>query len=120
VHDGAGSWTVDDAPAPQLDGCLDVDLEVSACTNTLPVHRLGLAVGEAADAPAAYVRAAAFAVERLEQRYERLPDDGDLVRYAYASPRFGYEDVLVYDADGLIVDYPGIAARVTAASSSPS
>src|SRR5689334_17436234 len=34
---GAGRWRVDGAPAPALDGCLDVDLESSALTNALPV-----------------------------------------------------------------------------------
>src|SRR5215210_1442670 len=43
--DGAGSWLVDGAPAPQLDGCLDIDLESSSFTNALPVHRLGLEIG---------------------------------------------------------------------------
>src|SRR4051794_18718080 len=37
--DDAGSWRVDGRAAPQLDGCLDVDLESSALTNAFPVHR---------------------------------------------------------------------------------
>jgi hypothetical protein len=110
--DGEGRWRVDGAPAPVLDGCLDVDLEASACTNAFPVARLGLAAGAAADAPAAYVRVLEPVVERLEQRYERIADDGDRRRYHYASPAFGFEAVLVYDASGLVVDYPGIAVRV--------
>jgi hypothetical protein len=110
--DASGAWRVDGAPAPELDGCLDVDLEASACTNALPVHRLRLGVGAAADAPAAYVRAADLAVERLEQRYEQLPDEGAGRRFAYAAPRFGYADRLTYDAHGLVLDYPGLATRV--------
>ena len=110
--DGEGRWRVDGAPAPALDGCLDVDLEASAATNAFPVGRLGLAVGAAADAPAAYVRVLDPIVGRLEQRYERIADDGDHRRYRYASPAFGFEAVLVYDASGLVVDYPGIAVRV--------
>lgn len=42
ISDGQGRWTVDGEPAPQLDGLIDVDPEASACTNTLPVHRLPL------------------------------------------------------------------------------
>ena len=37
----------------KLDGCIDVDLKSSCCTNTIPVHRLQLGVGQSADAPAA-------------------------------------------------------------------
>ena len=110
--DGAGHWRVDGVAAPHLDGCLDVDLESSSCTNTLPIHRLRLAVGQGADAPAAYVRALDLDVERLEQRYARVEDDGARQRFDYAAPVFAYEGRLVYDADGLVVDYPGIAVRV--------
>ena len=110
--DGEGRWRVDGAPAPALDGCLDVDLEASAATNAFPVGRLGLAVGAMAEAPAAYVRVLGPVVGRLEQRYDRIADDGDRRRYRYASPAFGFEAVLVYDPSGLVVDYPGIAVRV--------
>ena len=109
--DGVGGWTVDGNPATELAGCLDVDLEGSAFTNAFPVHRLGLELGRRAEAPAAYVRAPSLRVERLEQSYVRLEDDGERQRYSYASPRFDYEDELTYDEHGLVLDYPGIAAR---------
>lgn len=110
--DGRGRWTVDGAPAPHLDGCLDVDLEASAFTNAFPVRRLRLGAGERAEAPAAYVRAPHLAVERLEQSYARLPDDDGRARYDYASPAHDFSAVLAYDAAGLVLDYPGIAVRV--------
>ena len=50
-------------------------------------------------------------MERLEQRYLRLDDDGDHRRYHYTSPAFDFECELVYDASGLVLDYPGIAVR---------
>lgn len=110
--DGRGRWALDGSPAPELDGCLDVDLESSACTNTFPVHRLALRVGRSAEAPAAYVRALDLRVERLDQRYKRIGDDADHARYEYRAPRFGFECRLAYDASGLVIDYPGIATRV--------
>jgi uncharacterized protein len=110
--DGAGGWWIDGTPAPQLAGCVDVDLEASVFTNTLPARRLGLAVGEQAEAPAVYVRALDLGVQWLEQRYTRLPDDEPHLRYGYAAPQFDYRDVLVYDQFGFVLDYPGIAARV--------
>lgn len=109
--DGAGRWWVDGERAEQLDGCLDIDLESSAMTNAFPVRRLGLAVGQRAEAPAAYVRAIDLVVERLEQTYVRLPDDGPRQRYDYASPAFDFTAILVYDESGLVLDYPGIATR---------
>lgn len=109
--DGGGSWRINGVPAPHLDGCLDVDLESSSLTNALPVHRLGLEIGQEADAPAAYVRAVDLSVERLEQRYVRLQDAGNGQRYRYTAPRFGFECELSYDEAGLVLDYPGIATR---------
>jgi uncharacterized protein len=110
--DGAGGWLVDGEPRPDLDGCLDLDLEVSACTNALPVRRLALAVGERAEAPAAWVRVPHLRVERLEQTYVRLPDEDGRSRYEYEAPGLGFGCVIVFDADGLTHDYPGIGVRV--------
>ena len=106
---GAGRWHVDGVPAPHLDGCLDVDLEASAATNTFPVRRLDLRDGQPADAPAAWVRRSGE-VERLEQSYARL--DGGEQRYDYRAPALDFRSRLVFDGDGFVADYPGIAGRV--------
>jgi len=104
-HDG-DRWTVDGSPVPLLDGCVDVDLESSAVTNTLPIHRLEFPPGEAVPCPAAYVRAD-LTVVRLEQTYTAR---GEL-RFGYTAPAFDFTTELRYDPSGLIVDYPGIAQR---------
>ncbi|HLW96227.1 MAG TPA: putative glycolipid-binding domain-containing protein [Solirubrobacteraceae bacterium] len=109
--DGNGHWLVDGEAAPHLNGCLDVDLESSAMTNAFPVHRLALATGASASCPAAYVRAADLAVERLEQTYARPLDDAG-GWYEYAAPAFEFTCRLAYDESGLVLRYPGIATRV--------
>ncbi|MET4924110.1 putative glycolipid-binding domain-containing protein [Streptomyces sp. PSRA5] len=111
--DGAGRWRVDGAPAPHLDGILDVDLESSAMTNTLPVHRFQLAVGASAAAPAAYVRALDLTVERLEQTYRRVADEGSGQAFDYSAEVFDFRCRLLYDESGLVLSYPGIATRAT-------
>ena len=103
-----GEWSVDGVRVPGLAGCLDVDLESSALTNAFPMRRLALAVGDAAAAPAAYVRVGGE-VERLEQRYHRLP--GQELTVDYAAPAFGFTATISYDAAGLVLDYPGIGHR---------
>lgn len=105
--DGEGRWTIDGKRAPHLDGLIDVDLEASACTNTLPIHRLSLPLGEVTESPGVYVRALDLSVTRLEQTYRRV--DGR--RYDYTSEGGNFRAVLAYDEAGLIVDYPGIAVR---------
>jgi hypothetical protein len=111
-RDDAGEWRVNGALDSRLRGCVEIDLEASVATNALPVRRLGLQVGQVAEPPAVYVRALDLSVERLEQRYLRLDDEHALQRYEYGAPRFDYVGQLVYDARGLLLDYPGLAERV--------
>ena len=106
-----GSWLRNGEPIPEVEGLVDVDLEASSFTNSLPVHRLGLNVSEQAEAPAVYVRTFDLRPERLDQSYERLPDEGERVRFRYRSPAFDTDVELVYDRSGLAIDYPGIAVR---------
>ena len=110
--DGRGEWLVDGVPAPELSGCLDVDLAASAMTNTLPIHRLDLQLGVERDAPAAYVLVEGLAVSRLPQTYRRLPEGPEGPRYDYASPTHDFRATLSFDASGLILDYPEIATRL--------
>jgi hypothetical protein len=112
TRDPAGHWRVDGVLVPELEGCFDVDLEASACTNLLPIRRARTTVGKPMDAPAAYVRAPGLEIERLEQTYVRLASDDDLVHFEYRAPRFSYDDELEFAADGLVKAYPGIATRL--------
>ena len=61
--------------------------------------------------PAAYVRAAGLAVERLEQTYARTPGQAARQCFDYSAPAFDFSCRLVYDESGLVADYPGIAVR---------
>lgn len=110
--DGDGEWLVDGVPAPELSGCLDVDLAASAMTNTFPIHRLDLPPRVQRDAPAAYVQVDDLAVSFLSQTYRRLPLDADGPRFHYTSPSHDFRAVLTFDGSGLITDYPEIATRM--------
>lgn len=114
ITDGHGHWQLDGRVAPDLDGCHDLALASSAMTAALPVRRLALADGARADAPAAYVRAADLAVERLGRSYELTRDKAGRQRYEYKAPGvIGDGGRLVVDSAGLLRDYPGLAIRVT-------
>lgn len=115
--DGHGAWTVDGVDRADLAGCLDVDLEASACTNTLPVHRHS-DTREAFDAPAAYVRVDGT-VSRLEQRYRPIPGSAAAPEFDYVAPAFDFTCRMVFDSSLLVIDYPGIAVRCPASSSPP-
>ena len=84
--DGAGAWWRDDAPLPQVAGCLDIDLGVSPSTNTLPIRRLQLQPGQRAQVAATWVRFPTLAVERLGQSYERLDTGATATARTTTSP----------------------------------
>ena len=107
--DGEGNWSRSGQRLEQVAGCIDVDLEWSPSTNTLPIRRLGLAPGETRSVTAAWVRCPSLDVERLEQSYERLADG----RYRYRSGRF--EADLAVDDDGMVLQY-GVNWKAVATS----
>jgi hypothetical protein len=97
--DAVGHWRRDGQPLSELDDCLDIDLEWSPSTNTLPIRRLGLGLGQTRSVTAAWIRFRSLQVQRLEQSYERIGDD----RYRYRSGRFTAD--LAVDEDGLVLQY---------------
>ncbi|MGH8930218.1 MAG: putative glycolipid-binding domain-containing protein [Egibacteraceae bacterium] len=109
VSDGAGNWLVDGRVAPELAGCLDVDLGASLFTNTLPIRRLGLNPDEAADPAAVWVGMPELATEVLRQRYTRIGE----ARYRYEVPESDFVVDLTTDEQGLVLDYPGLGTRVS-------
>lgn len=98
-RDPAGHWNRDGQRLPGFDDCIDIDLEWSPSTNTLPIQRLHLAVGQAAGLAATWIRFPSLQIERLEQSYERLSTD----RYRYRSGHFVAD--LTLDSDGLVLQY---------------
>lgn len=106
---GGGHWTVDGQPRSDLDGCVDVDLGVTPATNTLPIRRLNLAVGESREVVAAWVRFPALDMRPLAQRYTRLGEH----TYHYESDT-GFSAALTVDDLGLVISYPQGWERVAA------
>lgn len=109
VADGAGSWH-DGAgqPLPALDGCVDVDITITPATNTLPIRRLGLAPNQSSDIRVVYVGAPTLTLEPGEQRYTARSTRS----YHFAALGSNFQADLTLDADGLVVDYPGLFERV--------
>lgn len=100
--DSARRWRLNGDDCPQVEGCIDVDLNFSPSTNLLPIRRLGLGIGEEAKVRAAWLRFPSFALEPLEQIYRRI--DETTYRYESAGGKF-VRDLQVNSA-GFVVDYP--------------
>ena len=103
LHVDDQRWLVDGQERADLAGCVDVDLSVTPATNTLPIRRLSLAVGESAEVTAAWVRFPELSVEPLHQRYTRRAEN----RYLYEGLDSDFSAELTVDEQGLVTHYPG-------------
>lgn len=73
LADGVGHWRLRGGePLAALDGCVDVDLYASAFTNTLPMRRLRLEPGDAAEIRVVYIALPTLELAPARQRYTLL------------------------------------------------
>ncbi|MGA9373013.1 MAG: putative glycolipid-binding domain-containing protein [Solirubrobacterales bacterium] len=125
IHDGSGRWEVDliddvgevpggpwDGTLPDLSQALDIDIENSPLTNTMPILRHGFQRGGSGDFVMAFIRTPSLRVEASPQRYEhvRTTEGGSVVRYISRDGDFTAD--LELDSDGLLAHYPRLARRV--------
>jgi len=100
-------WFVNGEEQENLKRCIDLDLEVSPATNTIPIRRLDLKVGEARAIRVAWIRFPEFFVEPAAQRYTRRA----LRRYRFENVDSGFTADLKVDEEGLVLEYPGLWTR---------
>lgn len=105
--DSSQSWRLNGKVRPEVDGCIDVDLNFSPSTNLLPIRRLDLRIGEHAEVHAAWLRFPDFTLERLVQTYTRI---GERV-YRYESGGGTFAAELHIDDAGFPVSYGTIWSR---------
>jgi hypothetical protein len=97
--DGIGTWQRDGAIVVESPGALDVDLGFSPSTNSLPIRRLDVAIGESREIEVAWILFPSFEVTLGRQTYERLGERA----WRYRSE--GFEADLTVDGDGLVDAY---------------
>jgi hypothetical protein len=97
------------ARPPGYSDCVDVDLSFTPATNTLPIRRLALDIGEEAAIHVAWLVWPELTVQRVLQRYTRLAED----RYRYAQDEFEAE--LTVDRQGLVLEYEGLWRAIASA-----
>ncbi|WP_431265293.1 putative glycolipid-binding domain-containing protein [Roseateles chitinivorans] len=102
-QDGAGRALAD------LDGCLDIDIWPTPFTNSFPIRRVPLAVGERRGFRMAWVDGTALTVRAQAQAYTRLDDR--LYRFESLNGS-GFTADLPVDEDGIVIDYPRLFRRI--------
>jgi hypothetical protein len=127
VRSAEGVWAVEASgdgsvvlPPPggdpaTFEPALDCDLGLCPLTNTMPVLRHDLLREDASlDFVMAWVSVPDLGVRRSDQRYTTLGDGPDgLRRIEYRSIGTTFVSGLTFDSDGLVVDYPQLARRVS-------
>ena len=104
--DGMGRWTRAGQPQPDIEGALDIDLGFTPATNTLPIRRLGLRVGEQAPVRSAWLRSPDLRLEPLEQVYLREADR--VFRYRAQVDGEPFTARLDVDGFGRVLKYEGL------------
>jgi len=112
ARDEENMWMVTDHQGESraaYDGALDVDVVFSPFFNALPIRRVGL--NERADSitvSTIYVTLPDMSVASAAVSYSSAGDSGEGIKVH--SPVS--DTTLTVDADGFIVDYPGLAERI--------
>ena len=102
--DALGHWQLNGFEKPEVDGCVDLDLNFSPSTNLLPIRRLDLEIGQQAEVKAAWLRFPSFELELLSQIYSRLDES----TYRYSSNDGKFVRDLKVNEFGLVTHYPGL------------
>ena len=95
---------------PELKGCIDIDFEMTPFTNTLPIRRAPLAIGETRHFRMAYIPADTLEPHPDEQTYTRLGER--LYRFENGQGDDYFTADITVDEHGLVTDYPGLFERV--------
>jgi uncharacterized protein len=101
-----GGWVANGTSRLDLAGCIDIDINCTPLTNTLPVRRLDWSGEATHDIDVAYVTVPELEVRNVGQRYTRL--DGNRFRYESGS----FKRDLILDERGFVLDYPGLWSRL--------
>lgn len=108
--DDAGRWTGRHGePLDHLDGCVDIDIWPTPMTNSFPIWRSRLRIGERREFRMAWVSAPDLVVQAKAQAYTRLEDR--LYRFESLDGT-GFTARLPVDEEGFVLHYPELFRRV--------
>ncbi len=100
--------------AAAFSDALDCDLGLSPLTNMMPILRHGLLHGgEPVEFVMAWVAVPSLSVRRDVQRYSHVASAAGRHIVRYEAPGTGFTADITLDDDGVVIDYPAIAKRLT-------
>lgn len=100
-------WLLNEQRLETFTGLFDIDLGVTPSTNTLPINRLNLEIGEQAELTAVWIRFPELTIEPLPQRYTRLAAN----TYRYDNTDGSFSADLTVDDLGVVEIYGNLWTR---------
>ncbi|WP_054704268.1 putative glycolipid-binding domain-containing protein [Bacillus sp. JCM 19041] len=108
--DGNGKWLNEEGlPLADLNGAIDVDIEATPSSNTLPINRENWELGEEKTFEMVYVAIPELHLTKVKQMYTYERKEEGLRYFKYECR--GYETVICVDEDGFVVHYPNVFSR---------
>jgi uncharacterized protein len=108
--DGEGHWRRGDGHTlDALEGCRDIDIWPTPFTNTFPIRRTPLQMGERREFLMAWIFGLELTVHAQPQAYTRIAERLYLFENLDGSD---FKAELPVDDDGIVIDYPELFLRV--------
>ena len=95
------NWFHEGTLLPWAAGLTDVDLSLTPSTNTLPLRKHNLAIGQSCEVNCVWVQPPTLTLSTLPQHYTRI----DSHHYDYVAPSLDYKAILRVDEESIIVQY---------------
>jgi hypothetical protein len=106
--EGDGHWRDgEDRSLSELKGCQDIDIWPTPFTNSFPILRTPLNIGERQEFLMAWIFAPDLTVKPQPQAYTRLAER----LYLFESLDSDFRAELPVDEDGIVLDYPDLFRR---------
>ncbi|SEJ40123.1 hypothetical protein SAMN05216327_109268 [Dyadobacter sp. SG02] len=103
----SGNWLLDGQINEEFSGCTDVDLPLTPFTNTLPIRRLNMVIGNQYPIKVIYLDLLEDRLSAVSQLYTRLSE----TVFHYENVPNDFEADIIVDEDGLVADYPELFVR---------
>ena len=102
-----GNWQLNGNEIPALNDCMDIDIPITPFTNSLPINRLGLNMGETKEISVVYLDLLAESMRPVRQQYSRKSE----FIYHYENVPNDFEADVEVDDHGFVITYPGLFSR---------
>ncbi|MGK4566276.1 putative glycolipid-binding domain-containing protein [Flavobacterium sp. 3HN19-14] len=108
IQKSHGKWIGENGELSDFDDCHDIDISVTPFTNTLPINRLSLEIGQPQTIKVIYIDVLKQEVYPIEQIYTKISKH----TYRYENTTNDFKAEITVDDNGFVIDYPNLFGRI--------